>query len=401
MEVFSTNELEVLETKIHIQKLYIIVLKFLAYFTAYVIIPFYIFFTAVPIFVVPIYRSYINPIISDREPRFLVWLVIVYVIYTIYKKVTFIIFSKLKLNLKIELRNYLAHKGWKISYYKYMSRCVRDFNRDIRFLSTVSNYGLLAMFYELLILLILSVGVLFIILSMIFWSYFHNTIFEFDIWKSEIFIDYISHFNTAMGDIFIFFLIYIIFITITIVILATVLSDLLTSLIKCIFPVTNLKVDASDFPLSFIKKAIEELEDFEFSDSFEQRQNKKNHIVELIVYAIDIFIKVDNESRFINNTNICYTLFVWNTSNTARFDVLFRTNGLYKKLDQLCASINNMNNPEEQSRILQELKKYLKVIEDRDLSKIDPVEYKIAYKTITDDTKSPILQLVSFITKIL
>lgn len=401
MEVFSTNELEVLETNIHIQKLYIIVLKFLAYFTAYIIIPFYIFFKAFPIYVVPIYGSYINPIISDWEPRLLVWLLVVYVIYRIYKKVTFILFGKLKLNLKIELRNYLTHKGWKITYYKHMSGWVRDFNRYTRSLNTFIKYGLLALLYEILILLILSVGALFIMLSMIFWSYYHKIIFEFDILKSEIFINYISRFNTDMGDVFIYFLTYVSFITITLIILAIVLLDLLTFFIDCIFPVTDLKIDASDFPISFIKKAIEELEYFEFSDSFEQRQNKKNQIVELIVYAIDIFIKVDNGSQFINGTNICYALFTRNISNTARFDVLFRTNGLYKKMDQLCAHINNMNNPEEQSRIVQELKKCLKVIEDKDLSEIDPVEYKIAYKTITDDPKSPILQVLSLITKIL
>jgi len=59
-----------------------------------------------------------------------------------------------------------------------------------------------------------------------------------------------------------------------------------------------------------------------------------------------------------------------------------------------------MNNPEEQSKILHELKKYLKVIEDRDLSEIDPIEFKVAYKTITDDPKSPILQALSFIKRL-
>ncbi|KKH15836.1 hypothetical protein DU48_11980 [Methanosarcina mazei] len=186
MQVFSTNELEALETDIRVQKLYIIVLKFLAYFIAYIIIPFYIFFKAFPIYVVPIYGSYINPIISDWEPRLLVWLLVVYVIYRIYKKVTFIVFGKLKLNLKIELRNYLTHKGWKITYYKHISGWVREFNRYTRSLNTFINYGLLALLYEIQILLILSVGALFIMLSMIFWSYYHKIIFEFDILKSEI-----------------------------------------------------------------------------------------------------------------------------------------------------------------------------------------------------------------------
>lgn len=342
---------------------------------------------------------YIRPLIADLEPVLLIWMLVTYVLYRLYQKITLFIFRKLQLNLKIELRNYLTHKGWKISYYKFISRNVENCNILISSLETIIFYCSKALSYELLIILILFLGTIFILLSMSYWAYFHKLLFNFDIFKSQIFINYINHFNTSIANVFFYFFVYIIIVTFVFIISATILSNLFIFLVDCIFPLIITKKmtikDTSDFPISFIKKAIEELEEFDFSNSFEQRQIKKNLIVELIINAIDPFIKVDHGSRFICGTNVFFSLFAWNISNTARLDVIFRTNGLYKKMDELCANINIMNKPEEQSRIVQELKKCLKAIENRDLSEFDPVEFKIL-----EDFNPSLPQLISFIIKI-
>jgi hypothetical protein len=161
--------------------------------------------------------------------------------------------------------------------------------------------------------------------------------------------------------------------------------------------VTNGRIDTSDCPISFIKKATEELKSFNFSDNITQKQNKKNQITQLISYASNYYIKVDNKNQAIDFINFCFPLWAGHLSEAAKNDVLFRTNGLYKKIDRLCADINNMNSPEKQNKILHDLEMYLKTIEDRDLSEIDPVEYEIKKSDLT----SSILKVASFLTKIL
>ena len=204
-------------------------------------------------------------------------------------------------------------------------------------------------------------------------------------------------FNIDVANLFVFFF-YAIFLT-SVLLFAIAVSIAMFNafLIECIFPVTNGRIDISDCPISFIKKAIEELKNFNFSDNITQKQNKKDQITQLISYASNYYIKVDKNNQNIDFTSFCFPLWAGHLSEAARNDVLFRTNGLYKKIDGLCVEINNMNSPEEQSRIVQDLEIYLKVIENRDLSRIEPVEYEIK----TSEFTSSILKAAVFLNKIL
>ena len=157
----------------------------------------------------------------------------------------------------------------------------------------------------------------------------------------------------------------------------------IVSFLSCIFPTENGIFDASDIPISLIKNAIGKLETFEFSDSFAQRQAQKIQIIELMSFTLEYFIKADNGKKVRDFMNVFFALLAGQYSEAAQNDVLFRTNGLYKKMDELCAHINNMNSQEEQSRIVQDLKMYLRVIEDRDLSQIEPVKYEIKEADLT------------------
>ena len=125
------------------------------------------------------------------------------------------------------------------------------------------------------------------------------------------------------------------------------------------------------------------MESFTFSDSFALKQDKKNQLTQLISYALDTFIKVDNGNKYPNYTDFCYVLWAGHLSEAAQNDVLYRTNGLYKKIDELCIKINNMNTFDDKVVIIQDLKMYLKVIEDRDLSKIEGVQYTIKKSNLT------------------
>lgn len=98
----------------------------------------------------------------------------------------------------------------------------------------------------------------------------------------------------------------------------------------------------------------------------------------------------------INSTNICFILIIDQFNKSVQKDILFRTNGLYQKIEELCVKINNMNSPDEQNEIVHDLKMYLKVIEDRDLSKIPPVEFEIKKLDLT----SFIIKTISFLNKI-
>jgi hypothetical protein len=136
-------------------------------------------------------------------------------------------------------------------------------------------------------------------------------------------------------------------------------------------------IDSSDVPISFILDAIEILESFSFSDIFEENLNKKKQIIEGISFALENFIDVTKSDQTIACTNICFILVYDQFNKSVEKDILFRTNGLYQKIEELCIKINYMKNQEEKEQIVHDLKKYLKMIQDRDLSEITPVEYKI------------------------
>ena len=105
--------MEVPETNNHPPQLYIIILKFLAYFIFYIIIPICIFWWGNPVL-----ADIIRPIISVVEIRLLVCVLANYIAYKLYKLAVSIGFGILQFNLRNEWINYLTLKGKKISYYK-------------------------------------------------------------------------------------------------------------------------------------------------------------------------------------------------------------------------------------------------------------------------------------------
>lgn len=220
-------------------------------------------------------------------------------------------------------------------------------------------------------------------MSAVICAAFQKRVYGFDVWNSKILLNYVDDFNMELVHLIAFFIYSLILTSFLLSIVGFLIFLLTYSIIKSLFPVKDNRVDTSDIPISFLENALWELETFDFSDDFFQKQKKKDQITQLISFALDYYIKVDDGNKNPDYTNLCYVLWSGHLSKTAKEDVLFRANGLYKKIDELCAKINIMNSEEEKNAIVHDLKIYLRVIKDRDLSKIEPIPYKIKEPNLT------------------
>ena len=142
----------------------------------------------------------------------------------------------------------------------------------------------------------------------------------------------------------------------------------------CLFPVNNGFVDVSDVPIYFIEMAKKQLETVDFLESSEQIQSKKNKISNLIYYSLD-FVKIDKERQYLDYMNFCYTKCNGLLSEYSIKDIRFRANGLYEKMNTTLTKINHMNCLEDKNEIITDLELYLKVIDSKDLSEIEAVDF--------------------------
>lgn len=81
----------------------------------------------------PILIQLTRQIIYVYGIRVIVNLLIIFIMYELYKRAMSIIFSKLQFNLKKEWIDYLTFKEWKISYYKSLSLWLSVLNRFYTF----------------------------------------------------------------------------------------------------------------------------------------------------------------------------------------------------------------------------------------------------------------------------
>lgn len=139
--------------------------------------------------------------------------------------------------------------------------------------------------------------------------------------------------------------------------------------------------DTSDIPISFIKLAIQQLKTVDFSESFDQIQDKKNKISNFLYYSME-FVKIEKESGHPDYMNFCSQKYRHLRSLPATNDIIFRLNGLYENMNKTLTDINHMNSLEGKNEIMKDLETYLKLIENKDLSTIEPIEFKIEGLTI-------------------
>jgi hypothetical protein len=361
------------------QKLYILILKFATYFVMYIIAPICLYTQVID----PILIQLTRQIIYVYGIRVIVNLLIIFIMYELYKRAMSIIFSKLQFNLKKEWIDYLTFKEWKISYYKSLSLWLSVLNRFYTFFFKTLDYIVKVYTFLFYTSGLFLIAFLYFLVSAVICAAFQKRVYGFDVWNSKILLNYVDDFNMELVHLIAFFIYSLILTSFLLSIVGFLIFLLTYSIIKSLFPVKDNRVDTSDIPISFLENALWELETFDFSDDFFQKQKKKDQITQLISFALDYYIKVDDGNKNPDYTNLCYVLWSGHLSKTAKEDVLFRANGLYKKIDELCAKINIMNSEEEKNAIVHDLKIYLRVIKDRDLSKIEPIPYKIKEPNLT------------------
>lgn len=344
----------------------------------YVMIPYYLIFTVIPKFMLFISEQ----IIPEFGIIIMGKLLLIIPVFVVYKKVISTISGKLQFNLKNEWIEYLTLKGRKIKYYKFLTitgTAVQDIHTLFLKLSEYMEevYGILFKFFVVTSTL----------LSYFLFSSIISTRLGYDLWSNKIFINYVNNVSADYVDLIVAFSLSVAITFIALLMIVIIILYILESLIKCMFPVMKVNgkitIDTSDVLISFIESAIVELELFNFLDTFIQKQTKKYEITQLISYALNFFVKVDNGKERPDIMNFWRVLWAGHLSPAARNDVLFRANGLYKKMDELCAKINNMNSHDDKDAIVQELKMYLQMIKDRDLSKIEEVPYEIKKSNLT------------------
>lgn len=143
-----------------------------------------------------------------------------------------------------------------------------------------------------------------------------------------------------------------------------------------IFPKNKLSIfpDTSDIPISFIHKSIDELNLFEFEVEWEKRQISKNKISNLINNALE-FISIEDKMWAVPQGLRYHNIIMSGINNKSlRMDLLCRVNGLSIKLNEIIIDLNCMNNVEDKGQIIDKLKKYLKIIEDKEICAIEAVK---------------------------
>jgi len=134
-------------------------------------------------------------------------------------------------------------------------------------------------------------------------------------------------------------------------------------------------LDASGIPISFICEAIKEIDQFEFSSTWEEKQLKRNRISNLMNNALE-FIAIQQK-----NFGIPFFLkynqpFIKELENEFSLkEISFRINGLTKNLNEIIIDLNYVNTIEEKEKISKNLIEFLNILQNRNLQEMERVEY--------------------------
>jgi len=134
--------------------------------------------------------------------------------------------------------------------------------------------------------------------------------------------------------------------------------------------------DASDMPISFIRKAIDKIDSFDLTSTWDGKQQIKIQIINLLNNSLE-FITLKDKLLGIPQGLRYYQPFIAGLKNKSlKKDISYRINGLSEKLNKIVIQLNYMNTIEEKEKILEDLTNFLNIIENRKLQEIEKVEYK-------------------------
>lgn len=108
--------------------------------------------------------------------------------------------------------------------------------------------------------------------------------------------------------------------------------------------------DASDIPISFLERANEEISLFNFSSTWENKQQSKNKISNLMNNAQE-FITIRDKILGVPHGLRYYQPFIGGLKNkTSKIDIFYRINGFSEKLNKIIVDLNYMNTVEPEYR---------------------------------------------------
>ncbi|MDP3104887.1 MAG: hypothetical protein Q8M95_09820 [Candidatus Methanoperedens sp.] len=133
--------------------------------------------------------------------------------------------------------------------------------------------------------------------------------------------------------------------------------------------------DASDIPTSFLEKANEEISLFSFLTPWEDKQQKKNKISNLMNNAQE-FITIRDKILGVPHGFRYYQPFIGGLKNkSSKRDILYRINGFSEKLNKIIVDLNYMNTDADKEEISKNLIEYIDILKNRTLHKMEKVEY--------------------------
>ena len=159
--------------------------------------------------------------------------------------------------------------------------------------------------------------------------------------------------------------------------------------------------DASDIPISFIDEAIKEIDQFDFSTTWEENQLKRNQISNLMNNALE-FITIRDKIFGVPHGLRYYQPFIGGLKNKSSLrEIVFRINGLSEKLNKIIIDLNCMDTVQKKDAIYKNLIEYSNILKNRNLQEMDRVEYsKIGIIETTIKIIKPYKELIVLITVI-
>ncbi|MDY0277712.1 MAG: hypothetical protein RBQ97_06475 [Acholeplasma sp.] len=289
-----------------------------------------------------------------------------------------------------EWMDYITYKGLKIKFYRLIT-FFKSAGKSIFSISYYSESKILdgIVFSGFQVLALIYLLIFGFIIFFIYTSYAGEEFLGVNVLESQNLTNYINaNWKSFEFNIALYFNIFISLITtlgIVMVLLSTM--DMIPTLfLKYFFSSKRGYVDASDVPIFFTKMAMQELETVDFSGGFDQVQDIKNKISNLINNSLR-FVKVDEEKTYIDYMNFCSPKSRGLINKNVIGDIKFRLNGLSEMMNKTLINVNHMSCLEDKNEIIKDLEMYLKIIENKDLSKIKPIELATKESTIDKSIK--------------
>lgn len=156
--------------------------------------------------------------------------------------------------------------------------------------------------------------------------------------------------------------------------------------------------DTTDIPVSFIKNAIYELEEYNFESNWDDQQRSKLKVIQNIAEAMD-FLTLEYKVYGIPFSIRYFSILVGDITNkNITMDIAQRLHGFNNRLEKILVKLNCMKE-DDRDDILQNLKESINILENKNICEME--EKEIGYETSLKDKYklflSPFMKLLSIL----